>query len=86
MSWHLFKVVSVDVEPVVHELRRLADGLEAYLRLAYNYNLTPPKPIKSDTPSEPESVGYSDDEALALAELRDQFETLKKEHGFDTED
>jgi len=54
---------------VERELKRIADGIEVYLRIAHNYNLTAPKPL--DAGKEPESLEYSDDEKTTLLEVRD---------------
>lgn len=75
MSWSLFRVTAVDVKPVVRELRRIADGIEAYMAVAHNYHLTPPKPLPSDE-KEPPSVAYASDESSALNEFREEFERM----------
>ena len=54
---------------VERELKRIADGIEVYLRIAHNYNLTAPQPF--DVGKEPESLEYSDDEKTTLLEVRD---------------
>lgn len=72
MSWSLFKITQVDVEPVTHELKRLADMFEIYLRLAYDYHVTPPKPLDESADAEPSSVEYADDQKLASAEIKEQ--------------
>ena len=59
----------VRLRGVERELKRIADGIEVYLRIAHNYNLTAPKPL--DTGKEPESLEYSDDEKTTLLEVRD---------------
>lgn len=82
MSWSLFKVTAVDSKPVVVELRRIADCLETILRLPpYNYHMTPPRPIASNTGTEEEpTVGYSTDEQTALHELVEEFDQLQGKH------
>ncbi len=69
MSW--FTINAVDTKPIVHELRRLADMFETYLRIAYDYHVTPPKPLAPDA-GEPDSVSYASDEELAKQEMLEE--------------
>lgn len=85
MSWSLFKVTAVDVKPVVAELRRVADAMEAYMRIEHNYHLTPPKPLGPDT-GEDATVAYANDESTALRELREEYERSEGKHVEDDEE
>ncbi len=66
----------VRLKPVETQLKRIADGIEAHLRLAYNYNLSAPKPME-DSGREPESLEYSDDEKTTLVEAKEFIDSLR---------
>jgi len=69
MSW--FTINHIDTTPVTVELRRIADMFETYLRIAYDYHVTPPKPLAPDV-GEPDSVSYASDEELAKQEMLEE--------------
>jgi len=68
VSWFNFHVT--DTKPLTTELRRIGDLFETYLRVAYDYHVTPPKPLAPS--DEPDSVSYASDETLAKQEMLDE--------------
>jgi len=68
MSW--FTINHIDTAPVTVELRRIADMFETYLRLSFDYHVTPPKPLAPS--DEPDSVSYASDEELAKQEMLEE--------------
>jgi len=72
----LLTINNIDTKPVVHELRRIADMFETYLRVAYDYHITPPKPLVPDA-SEPDSVSYASDDELAKQEMLDEVKRVE---------
>ena len=79
MSW---LTVNVGTKDITRELKRIADALEAWLRIVHNYNLTVP-PVPPDDTSEPASVSYASDEKTALEEIRAELDRI---HAPDAED
>ena len=64
----LLNVNSVSTKGVETQLKRIADSLEAIVRLQYGYNMTAPKPLLNSGNTEDE-VSYSTDSATFKQEL-----------------
>lgn len=75
----LFTVNSVSTKGVETQLKRIADALEAYLRLAHGWNMTAPTPIKGGGGNVEDEVSYSSDKDTFKNDLEESIRSLPEE-------